>query len=289
MCRIYIQGLSVLLTACIFGCVQQGLVIESDDSTIKWGKNTVESFYLHPEDYAEIDPLGKYARVNNYGNNPVIKSNEIVMNDVPGGSFMMGSNDGNNDEKPAHTVYIKPFMIGQTEITQAQWRNVMGSNPSYHSDCDNCPVENISWIEVHQFINILNRQRGLIFRLPTEAEWEYACRYGSNDGEYCGGKWEGASCITKHEKTQPVGSLIPNALGLYDMCGNVWEWVQDCYKESYRGAPTNGNVWTDDGCDRRVVRGRAWDSKAQVNASTYRYWWGITRYYYNTGFRLALD
>lgn len=289
MCRIYILGFFALLAVSIFGCVQQGAVIESDDSTIKWGKNTGESFYLQPEDYAESDPLGRYARVKNNGKSPGNRSDEIVMNDVPGGSFIMGSNDGNINEKPAHTVYIQPFMIGQTEITQAQWRNVMGRNPSYFKDCDNCPVENISWVEVQLFIIKLNRKMGLKFRLPTEAEWEYACRYGSNGGEYCGGKWEGASCVTNHEKTQPVGSLIPNALGLYDMCGNVWEWVQDCYTESYSGAPTNGNAWIDGNCDRRIVRGKAWDSKVQINASTYRYWWGNNRYYQNTGFRLALD
>lgn len=277
------------MIASIVGCAKQSSVIERDNSTIKWGNDTADSYFLHPVDYADIDPMGKYAKVKNYGNRLVIKSDEIVMNDVPGGTFRMGNNDGNSNEMPARTVYIKPFMLGQTEVTQAQWRKVMGSNPSYHKDCDNCPVENVSWIEVQQFINKLNRKWGLKFRLPTEAEWEFACRYGTSGAEYCGGKWEGASCVTNQKKTQDVGSLLPNRLGLYDMCGNVWEWMQDCYKESYTGAPTNGSAAISGNCDRRVVRGRAWDTRVKTNASTYRYWWGDTRSYYNTGFRLALD
>ena len=137
----------------------------------------------------------------------------------------------------------------------------MGSNPSTFNQCgDNCPVENVSWNEVQTFLTTLNEKTGKHYRLPTEAEWEYAGRAGQ-DTLYCGGDdWYEVAWYydISGNETNPVGGKQPNAFGLYDMSGNVWEWVQDCYHASYQGAPDDGSAW-DGGaeCARRVLRGGA--------------------------------
>jgi formylglycine-generating enzyme required for sulfatase activity len=174
---------------------------------------------------------------------------------IPAGEFLMGSNNGEDDEKPAHRVRIsRDFEIGKYEVTQAQWEMVMGSNPSYFQSADR-PVERVSWDDVQQFIQILNsRSRKYNYRLPTEAEWEYACRAGST-GDYAGdlesmawygnnsgGQYIDAAEINRIDsanyfnrilnnggQTHPVGQKRSNAWGLYDMHGNVWEWCHDWY------------------------------------------------------------
>jgi len=186
---------------------------------------------------------------------------------VPAGSFEIGSNDGDSDEKPVHTVRIaRPFALGKTEVTQGQWRAVMGYNPSRFTSCgDDCPVENVSWNDIQDFIRKLNARTGKQFRLPSEAEWEYAARAGTTtkyawgneigrgnancDG--CGSQWD-------NKTTAPVASFRPSAFGLYDMHGNVWEWVEDCKNDGYSGAPSDGSVWTRGNCSVRVLRGGSW-------------------------------
>jgi formylglycine-generating enzyme required for sulfatase activity len=152
------------------------------------------------------------------------------------GEFRMGSTDGIDDERPVHTVRIsQPFYLGMYEVTQAQWAAVMGSNPSHFQSDPNRPVENVSWDDVQEFIRTLNvREGGAYYRLPTEAEWEYACRAGSADTYHFGnderrlGEYAWYEVNTGGE-TYLVGQLKPNAWGLYDMHGNVYEWVQDWY------------------------------------------------------------
>ena len=211
---------------------------------------------------------------------------------LPAGSFVMGS-EKNADEKPPRTVYIRSFLMGRTEITQKQWRDVMGSNPSRFSGCGECPVESVSWDDVQQFIAKLNQKTGQKYRLPSEAEWEYAARAGTttewsfgNDESKLGNyAWYSAN---SGRKTQAVAQKLPNAFGLYDMHGNVWEWTQDCWHDNYIGAPTDGSVWTV-GCsgDVRVRRGGSWGYNPAFLRSADRSRFNPGSRYDTGGFRLA--
>jgi formylglycine-generating enzyme required for sulfatase activity len=189
---------------------------------------------------------------------------------IPAGSFMMGSTNGDANEKPVHQVTIsQAFYMGKYEVTQAQWQSVMGSNPSYFKDCPNCPVEQVSWDDAQNFINKLNASNdGFRYRLPTEAEWEYACRAGTT-GDYAGNLSEMAWYKENSEKTHAVGGKQPNAWGLAH--GNVWEWCQEWYHETYYGAPTDGSAWLSGGEQKyRVVRGGSWRYDADFSRSAYR-------------------
>ncbi len=215
------------------------------------------------------------------------------MVEIPAGSFAMGSNTGEPDEKPLHSVTIaKAFAIGKTEVTQAQWRAVMGKNPSYFVDCgDNCPVEQVSWDDTQAFINKLTAKTGKEYRLPTEAEWEYACRAGAEQ-TYCGSdnadavSWNGYNSGSFFFKTpHPVATKQANAFGLYDMSGNVWEWVEDNYHDNYSGAPTDGSAWMNG--SMHVLRGGSWGQDAKYGRAAVRSKFGSTYRYYSYGFRLA--
>lgn len=151
---------------------------------------------------------------------------------------------GENDD--LRRVTLKSFALGRTEVTQAQWQAVMGGNPSkFIGECgNNCPVEYVNWEDAQEFVRRLNAKTGKVYRLPSEAEWEYACRAGGRD-EYCGGNnldavgwYRGNSS----GKTQAVAGKQANAWGLYDMNGNVWELTQDCWSERHSGAPNDGTV-----------------------------------------------
>ena len=166
---------------------------------------------------------------------------------IPAGSFRMGENDA----KPVHTVTIeRHFAMAKTEVTQSQWRAVMGTNPSKLARCDDCPVEGISWHDAKLYVARLSRMTGKIYRLPSEAEWEYACRAGGRH-EYCGSDaadsvaWHGALLGSGNSdgETHPAGQKQANAFGLHDMSGNVSEWVEDCYHARYAGGPTDGSAW----------------------------------------------
>jgi formylglycine-generating enzyme required for sulfatase activity len=193
---------------------------------------------------------------------------------VPAGSFMMGSTNGGTDEKPVHQVTIsQAFYMGKYEVTQGQWQTVMGNNPSNFKDCGgNCPVEQVSWDDAQNFINRLNESNdGFRYRLPTEAEWEYACRAGTT-GDYAGNLSEMAwYSENSGSKTYAVGGKQPNAWGLADMHGNVWEWCQDWYHETYYGAPTDGSAWLSGGeQEYRVLRGGSWGNYAEGLRSAVR-------------------
>ena len=158
------------------------------------------------------------------------------------------------------------------------------------------PIINVSWDDVQSFIDWLNRKTGGNYRLPTEAEWEYAARAGSST-KYSWGNDIGsnrANCQNIHcgdswEFTAPVGSFPANAWGLHDMHGNVNEWVQDCRNYDYEGAPTDGSAWTSGDCSQRVIRGGSWDSSAWFLRSAHRGWDGRTFHIFSIGFRLAQD
>jgi formylglycine-generating enzyme required for sulfatase activity len=205
---------------------------------------------------------------------------------LPAGSFDMGASNGDADEYPVHRVTIaQSFAIGKTEVTQIQWRAVMqdqsrsiaGNDPSYFSSCgEDCPVEQVSWNDIQIFIQKLNAKTRKQYRLPSEAEWEYACRAGTRL-QYCGSDdadsvaWYGGAADTGVIKaTAPVAGKQANAFGLYDMSGNVWEWVGDSYHDNYRGAPSDARAWQSDG-KRRVLRGGSWFNEPQSLRATGRY------------------
>ena len=174
-----------------------------------------------------------------------------------------------DDEQPVHEVQIgQPFYLGKYPITQSHWEAVMGKNPSYFRGNPNRPVENVSWEEVQEFITKLNESEGgMLYRLPTEAEWEYAARAGSTTN-YCFGN--DARQLSKHAwyalnsggKTYPVRQLKPNAWELYDMLGNVWEWIQDWYDEEYYANSPHYDPHGPSSGSYRVVRGGGWDCNA---------------------------
>jgi formylglycine-generating enzyme required for sulfatase activity len=194
---------------------------------------------------------------------------------IPAGTFMMGATNGEADEKPVHQVTINySFYVGKYEVTQAQWQSLMGSNPSNFKDCGNCPIEQVSWNDAQGFIDKLNKANdGFKYRLPSEAEWEYACRAGTT-GDYAGTLRDMAWFLENSgNKTHAVGGKQPNAWDLADMHGNVWEWCEDWYHETYDSAPTDGTVWLIGGERKyRVVRGGSWKQSASGLHSASRAW-----------------
>ena len=194
-----------------------------------------------------------------------IKPIEFVL--IKGGCFQMGDTfgDGQADEKPVHTVCVDDYYMGKYEVNQGQWQSVMGSNPSFFKDCgEKCPVEQVNWNDVQEFIKKLNAKTGKAYRLPTEAEWEYAARSGGKKEKYAGtssdaelGKYAWYSA-NAGGSTHPSGQKQPNGLGLYDMTGNVWEWCQDWYGEKYYSQSPRKNPSGPPSGTRRVLRGGAW-------------------------------
>lgn len=181
---------------------------------------------------------------------------ELTMVHISGGTFQMGSDspEASSDEKPVHSVIVDSFYISKTEITQGLWKAVMGSNPSHFKQGDNYPVDNVSWYNCQEFINKLSSITGKHYRLPTEAEWEWAARGGTTKdlyGDIGDIAWyEGNS---DGETPHAVAQKYPNAYGLYDMIGNVSEWCSDWYDSEYYSHSTSDNPkGPDDG--RQVVR-----------------------------------
>jgi len=227
---------------------------------------------------------------------------------LPGGSFLMGSppdpepdpfiNEqpktiGQADEKPQHRVQIQSFSMGKYEVTQEQWYAVMGHNPSANKG-RTLPVERVSWDDTQLFIAKLNQKTGQKYRLPSEAEWEYAARagtttewsYGEDESKLGNYAWHKGN---SGGKTHLAGQKLPNAFGLFDMYGNVWEWMQDCYHGNYAGAPNDGSAWTT-ACFSNlwVLRGGSWFTSPKGSSSVWRI--GLPQEPANYfGFRLARD
>ena len=198
---------------------------------------------------------------------------------IPAGSFMMGSPPPASEQddplitkvirNPRRRVNIQLFAIGKYGVTQEQWYAAMGNNPSSKKD-RTLPVGNVSWDDAQLFVQKLSQKTGKKYRLPAEAEWEYAAREGS---------------ATKN----PVGLEKPNQFGLYDMSGNVWEWTQDCWHDNYSGAPTDGSGWTSGDCSDRVVRGGSWPGAPKGVRITFRVRQSTAVRYGDFGFRVARD
>ena len=212
---------------------------------------------------SDTEPAGQLQQQDSILNIPMVY--------VEGGTFDMGATpeqgkEACQSEKPVHSVKVESFHIGTTEVTQAQWKAVMGNNPSSFKG-DNLPVENITWENAMRFIRKLNKMTGLSYRLPTEEEWEYAAR-GGNRSQH--NKYSGSNVLdhvgwfyeNSELKTHPVGTKEPNELGIYDMSGNVWEWCQNYWRPEY----------TDDSIKEfRVFRGGGWSSNARLNRVSYRF------------------
>ena len=180
---------------------------------------------------------------------------------IRGGCFKMGS-PANEADRSDNERCVDDFQIGRYEVTQAQWRAVMGDNPSKHKGCDDCPVEQVSWNYVQEYIGKLNALTGKRYRLPTEAEWEYACEVELAGNHRCRGDslmaWGSGSLDENDEKTRPVGSGKRNGFGLYGMGGSVYEWTCSTYDMDYGGAEIKCAGTGDNA--RRVVRGGSWEN-----------------------------
>jgi len=229
---------------------------------------------------------------SNYSNVIIDSITGMDLIKVPSGCFQMGSDNGDSDEKPIHKVCItNTFYLGKYEVTQGQWEKIMGNNPSRLKKGNNHPVEEVSWNIIQKFIKKLNEKTGKEYRLPTEAEWEYACRSGGKDQKYCGGNnlsdyaWYEEAWKDGHRS---VGGKLPNGLGLYDMSGNVWEWVQDGYKENYyNNSPTNNPTGVPNTI-YRGIRGSSWGNQEKYLRSANRGRDEPNHRGKDVGFRLAL-
>jgi formylglycine-generating enzyme required for sulfatase activity len=240
-----------------------------------------------------------------------IRQLESDMVPVAGGTFTMGwksasrDGSGDDDEKAAHQVSVRNFSIGRYEVTQAQWRAVMGEDQLelYNSGCDQCPVEGVSWDDVQDFLKKLNSLTGKRYRLPTEAEWEYAARGGSQSQGYLysgsnnieevawyKGNAKNGNTNGEQKTTRPVGGKKANELGLFDMSGNANEWCEDDWHDNYRGAPTDGSSWIDrPRASGRVYRGGSWINSAEGCRAANRDSWIQTLRFDDLGFRLVLE
>ncbi|KOP23048.1 Sulphatase-modifying factor protein [Hapalosiphon sp. MRB220] len=245
---------------------------------------------------------------------------QLEMVQIPGGKFMMGApineKDSNDYERPQHQVTVQSFFMGKYPVTQAQWQAVASlpqvnreikPNPS-HFKGENRPVESVSWYDAVEFCDRLSRHTGKPYRLPSEAEWEYACRAGTTTPFHFGetitselanynANYTYGNGVkgTYRKETTPVGSFgVANAFGLYDMHGNVWEWCLDDWHGNYDGAPTDGSPWFDNNDNlyqkqgKVVLRGGSWDDGPSICRSAFRdYDSGRDAHFLNFGFRVV--
>ena len=204
---------------------------------------------------------------------------------IPGGTFLMGSSPNEkysfDDEHPQHQVTVPPFFMGKYPITQAQWKEVasrtdlkverdLDLNPAYFKDrpdSDRRPVEQVNWYDAVEFCARLSILTGREYRLPSEAEWEYACRAGTTTPFYFGETITGELANYDASETTPVGQFTPNAFGLYDMHGNVWEWCADTWHDNYDGAPSDGSVWLDNNQEENIDAENSLESTEKADSA----------------------
>jgi formylglycine-generating enzyme required for sulfatase activity len=208
---------------------------------------------------------------------------KLQMVNIPAGTFLMGApelEEGSSDyQRPQHRVHVPAFYIGKCPVTQAQYEAVMGARPSYFQGGDR-PVETVSWHDAIEFCQKLSQLTDRHYRLPSEAEWEYACRAGTTTAFYYGETLDNAVANYRSEETNVVGIYPANAYGLYDMHGNILEWCADRYHGNYIDAPTDGSVWAHQGNSAYVLRGGSWYSKPSYCRSS-------ARMYYQPDYRCA--
>jgi formylglycine-generating enzyme required for sulfatase activity len=216
----------------------------------------------------------------------------LEMMRIPGGTFLMGSpeNEKNryDDEGPQHWVTVPPFLMGKYPVTQAQWKAVMGCNPSGVKGRD-LPVEQASWHDAVKFCDRLTALTQRSYRLPSEAEWEYACRAGTTTPYYFGETISKEQANFNGGAISPVGQYSPNAFGLYDMHGNVWEWCADDWHNNYLDAPTDGSAWNSKFHGDKVLRGGSWNDDPWLCRSAYRPDNSPDYVYLSFGFRVVFS
>ena len=266
--------------------------------------------------------IGRKSRTARYYTQDLGKGITLEMVAIPGGTFLMGTEDeeierlvkkfnweGFRRERPQHEVTVPPFFMGKYPITQAQWKAIaatakididLETNPSRFKG-DELPVERVNWYQATEFCKRLSRETKQEYRLPSEAEWEYACRAGTTTPFYFGETitgelanyrssetYAGEAKGEYRQETTPVGQFPPNAFGLYDMHGNVWEWCADTWHDNYDGAPTDGSAWIENGNDNRsLTRGGSWYYFPNFCRSAYRINYNRRDYYYYNGFRVV--
>lgn len=225
-----------------------------------------------------------------------------IMIAVPAGSFSMGSNTDDPSEKPVHHVSIgAPFAIGKYAVTVEQWNACVAANacqqltPASNTN-KAAPARDLSWDDAQQYVKWLSKVTGKPYRLPTEAEWEYADRAGTTTTYWWGDQMRKGNANCKDcgepwhkEGPESVGSFAPNPLGLYDMNGGVWEWTADCWHNTYQGAPADGRAWDSPGCDMRVIRGGSWREGGNYMLSATRFKYSASVRQSQDGFRVVKD
>jgi len=295
--------------------VEIGETIETDEDIMIFGVNilgskisiinsinTIRSYLKKGESEGSIEESIEYSASATESKNQEIFISvptgiKFVL--IPESEFIMGSpseeKDRSDCESPLHRVKIKdPFYLGKTPVTQKQWKKIMGTGPSKFKD-ENRPVETVSWEEIQEFIQKLNtRENTDKYRLPSEAEWEYACRAGTQSRYFFGddeSKLGDYAWYVRNagRKTHPVGKKKPNPWGLYDMHGNVWEWVQDRWHDNYNGSPSDGSVWEDGNSSNRVSRGGSWYCYEDSCRSAARFSRDPEKRLANLGFRLVKE
>ena len=273
--------LTLLLMLCPIGMAAQSTITRNKPKPAVTKPKPAAKPKAKPAPRRNSSTTGLSAELNKLINNMVY---------VSGGTFIMGGDDS-SDQMPTHSVTLSSYYICKYEVTQALWRAVMGSNPSKFKG-DNLPVEQVSWNDCQTFINRLNSYTGRNFRLPTEAEWEFAARGGNYSRHY---KYSGSNYIgdvawytdNSGNRTHPVGTKQANELGLYDMSGNVWEWCSDWYG-SYSSYSQSNPTGATSGFGR-VERGGNWCGLARYCCSSHRSYYAPGNSFDDLGLRLVLS
>ncbi len=293
---------------------QQGIAkTEKRIKEVQW-LETLENLPLLEVTTPKVDQQGKTLQVENasvkYFIEKLSEDVELEMAVIPGGTFMMGSPEGEgyDSERPQHSVLVSPFLIGKYPITQKQWKAIATLNkididlkpdPSYRKG-DERPVTNVDWNECVEFCKRLSKLTGREYRLPSEAQWEYACRAGTTTPFYFGetittdlANYYGKNVFASEpkgqyrEETTPVGQFPPNPFGLYDMHGNVLEWCADDWHSNYNGAPNDGSAWlSNDSNTTKVLRGGSYLNNPRNCRSASRSSYNA-RDYIHDGFRVV--
>ena len=255
------------------------IILSEEDGNLAQEEKELINLYFEKLDFSKQDSdfiknkMVDMVKENGYSTMKQDNGNFVF---VKGGTFQMGDEDDDeeDDEKPIHSVTLSDFYIGKYVVTQKEWKEIMGSNPSYFKG-DDLPVEQVNWDDIQVFLARLNSNTDKNYRLPTEAEWEYAARGGSQTVNY---KYSGSNNFNvvawfeenSGEKTHPVGRKQPNELGIYDMTGNVWEWCNDWYDENYYSESPSKNPQGPESGSYRVRRGGSWDDSASYCRAVYR-------------------
>ncbi|MDY6990988.1 MAG: formylglycine-generating enzyme family protein [Cyanobacteriota bacterium] len=277
---------------------KEGTAISIEALKKIWSEISLDvfNFYLEKLDVITVNIKGE--EINRHSYKAVFFTEDLgngvmlEMVAIPGGTFMMGSTENeaarSDDESPQHEVTLQPFYMSKYPITQNQYQAIMGENPS-HFKGGNRPVECVSWCNATKFCQKLSQKTWKTYRLPSESQWEYACRAGTTTPFYFGetitselGNYNGKYIYGKapqgkyREETTDVGSFPLNAFGLYDMHGNVWEWCADDWHKNYQGAPTDGSAWlelSDEKNSTIVLRGGSWIDFPFYCRSAFRYYY----------------